>query len=370
MQKTLKEPRKFKQLLRLLKKYLFQRQQFFFRFIYSCSLPFPLAASLIDDFEALSFEQRVVIETKQISFKDFPEAFNPSILKIEEGILLCFRYCPDRHQNPWVSYIGIALFNDAFELISEPQLVSTRQANQKTQSQSEDARLFAYQGRSFLIYNDNMDVNNTFYSDRRDMHVVELFYKDGRFSVSEPLKLLHQQKAHVLWQKNWAPFEWEKKLLISYTVNPHEILYANLQNGACYHCYETNSPLEWELGTLRESTPAQLVDGEYLSFFHSGTITSSLASWGWDLWHYFMGAYTFSPTPPFQITRFTPEPIVAEGFYTQSSQWKRVIFPGGFVVADPYIYVAYGKDDVEMWIATIDKAELKKALKPVGTGER
>ena len=83
-----------------------------------------------------------------------------------------------------------------------------------------------------------------------------------------------------------------------------------------------------------------------------------------------MGAYTFSPTPPFQITRFTPEPIVAEGFYTQSSQWKRVIFPGGFVVADPYIYVAYGKHDVEMWIATIDKAELKKALKPVGTGER
>jgi predicted GH43/DUF377 family glycosyl hydrolase len=42
-----------------------------------------------------------------------------------------------------------------------------------------------------------------------------------------------------------------------------------------------------------------------------------------------------------------------------------VIFPGGFVVIDPYIYVAYGKDDHEMWIAPIDKAELKKALKPV-----
>jgi predicted GH43/DUF377 family glycosyl hydrolase len=322
-------------------------------------------ASLANHFEDLAFGQTLVIQSKRIEFEDFPDAYNPSIIKVDKGILMSFRYCPDRYSNPWLSYIGIVLLNDNFEPISKPQLISTRPKNSTIQSQSEDARLFSYRGRIFLIYNDNMEVNYTTYSDRRDMYFIELFSQNMQFTASPPIRMLHQEKSHLLWQKNWAPFEWENKLLISYTVNPHEILYANLHNGACYHCYETRIPLDWDLGTLRESSPAQLVDGEYLAFFHSGIITSSYASWGWDLWHYFMGAYTFSANPPFEIKTFTPSPIIAEGFYTQSAYEKRVIFPGGFVVKDPYIYVAYGKDDYEIWIATLDKAELKKALKPV-----
>lgn len=333
------------------------------RLLFLLILSHSFAATPVD-FENLAFEQKIVIAMKQIKFQDFPDAFNPSILKVDPGILMSFRYCPDRNSNPWISFIGVVLLNDAFEPISPPQLISTRSKNSKVQCQSEDARLFSYRGRIFLIYNDNMEVNNTTYTDRRDMHVVELFFHNNRFMASAPLRLLHQTKSHHLWQKNWVPFEWDKKLLIGYTVNPHEILYANLQNGECYSCYETEVALDWEFGLLRGSTPPQLVDGEYLSFFHSAILTDSLASWGWNLYHYFMGAYTFSPNPPFAITHFTPDPIVAEGFYTQSNHIKRVIFPGGFVVMEPYIYVAYGKDDYEMWIATLDKKELKKALKP------
>ncbi len=334
-------------------------------FFISLILSLGCFASIREDFEEIAFRQKIVVRTKRIDFKDYPDSFNPSILKVDGGILMCFRYCPDRYSIPGLSYIGIVLLDESFEPISKPQLISTRAKNSKTQSQSEDARLFSYRGRTFLIYNDNMEVNNTTYLDRRDMHIVELFANQNRYSTSAPLRLLHQEKFHYLWTKNWAPFEWDKKLLISYTVNPHEILYTNLSDGACYRCYETLASIEWELGPLRESSPPQLVDGEFLSFFHSGTILSSFASYGWDLWHYFMGAFTFSPNPPFAITRYTPIPIVADGFYTQSSCDKRVIFPGGFVVSDPYIYVAYGKDDCEIWIATIDKEELNKALKPV-----
>lgn len=322
-------------------------------------------SSIVEDFESLAFEQDIVVATKKIEFEDFPDSYNPSILKTNRGILMSFRYTPNRYSNPWLSHIGIALLNDSFEPLIEPQLIDTRLNSNKTQSQSEDARLFSYQGRIFLIYNDNMEVNNTLYSDRRDMYIVELFLNDAEITTSAPLRLLHQEKAHHLWQKNWAPFEWNNNLLISYTVNPHEILYVNLNNGACYPCYDTQASLEWELGTLRESAPAQLIDGEYLSFFHSGIVLSSYASFGWDLWHYFMGAYVFSPEPPFEITHFTPFPIIAEGFYTQSNREKRVIFPGGFVVKDPYIYVAYGKDDYEIWIATIDHKKLKESLRPV-----
>ena len=94
-------------------------------------------------------------------------------------------------------------------------------------------------------------------------------------------------------------------------------------------------------------------------------ITSSPVSWGWEMWHYFMGAYTFSAEPPFQITKISQKPIYADEFYTQSDNWKRVVFPGGFVSSGQNIYVAYGKDDCEMWIAALDKEALMNSLVPV-----
>jgi predicted GH43/DUF377 family glycosyl hydrolase len=78
-----------------------------------------------------------------------------------------------------------------------------------------------------------------------------------------------------------------------------------------------------------------------------------------------MGACTFSASPPFELTKMTAKPIIGPDFYTASYLEKRVIFPGGFVDAGDLIYIAYGKDDCEIWIATLDKKELKKALIPI-----
>ncbi len=78
-----------------------------------------------------------------------------------------------------------------------------------------------------------------------------------------------------------------------------------------------------------------------------------------------MGAYTFSAKPPFSIQKISTEPIMAKGFYTKSEAKMRVIFPGGFVVNGELIYVVYGKDDKEIWVATIDKNKLMSSLKAV-----
>jgi len=317
----------------------------------------------IVDFDELSGGHKIVKAAKRIILPEYPGAYNPSIIRFGEGFLLTFRYSPDFYGQPWTSYIGVVLLNEQLEVISEPQLLNTRSKLNKTPSQSEDARVFSYRGKLFLIYNDNIEVNCPSYYDHRDMYLAELLLNDGHFSLSTPLKLMHHEKYYKsLWQKNWVPFEWNKTLFLTYSVNPHEILYPNLLNGECYSCYETPFPIDWNLGTLRLSAPPQLVDGEYLSFFHSGTILASEASWGYDLWHYFMGAYTFSPNPPFKIVKYTPKPIIGDGFYTYGNYIKRVIFPGGFAVAGSSIYLAYGKDDAEIWIATIDKEALKKAL--------
>jgi predicted GH43/DUF377 family glycosyl hydrolase len=311
-------------------------------------------------------EDKIVIRTKQIFLPEYPDAFNPSLIKIQDEFLLIFRYCPDPINEEWISYVGAVWLNEEFETISEAQLLTTRRAKAKTPSQSEDPRIFSYRGRLFLIFNDNMEIEYPSTWQRREMYMAELFHSQGNFSLSSPITLIYDGKYNTQWwQKNWIPFEWQSNLELIYSITPHEILYPNLINGKCYLAYETEGELNWKWGTPRGSTPALLVDGEYLSFFHSGLYTATEASWGLDCWHYFMGAYTFSSEPPFDITKITPSPIIGEGFYTVSHRLKRVIFPGGFVVSEPYIYLSYGKDDCEMWIATLDKAALGKFLKPL-----
>ncbi len=311
-----------------------------------------------------SFAEEIVLRAKQILIPECPNAFNPSIAKFEENYLLAFRYCPDLENEEWVSYIGVVLLNDEFEQMSVVQLLSTRRT--KTPSQSEDPRIFTYRGRTFLIFNDNMDEIFPSTVQRRDMYIAELFFEDGLFSLSTPLKLTHSTKYNEYWwQKNWFPFVWNSQLFLIYSINPHEILQPNLLNGICYPAYETDAAILWEWGKLRGGTPASLVDGEYLSFFHSSIYTDSNNSLEKGVWYYFMGAYTFSPDPPFTITKISQEPIVSFGFYSKTNQLKRVIYPGGFIDTESFIYVAYGKDDHEIWIATLDKNALLSSMKPV-----
>jgi predicted GH43/DUF377 family glycosyl hydrolase len=325
-----------------------------------CLLPFFSLSAIALPLEPNA--NHLMRSTTRIHLKEFPNAFNPSLIEHGEGFLLIFRYLPYPHNQPWISNIGIVALNHLLSPVSKPQILKTRFQSSRIPSQSEDARVFSYRGRKFLIYNDNVDVVCPSYWDRRDLFIAELFCTQERTTLSAPLKLFCNEKLGQLWQKNWVPFEWNETLLLSYTLNPHEVLSPNLKNGECYSCYWTNPPIHWDFGTLRGSTPALLIDGEYLAFFHSGRVASSTASWGYDLWHYFMGAYTFSSTLPFEITKMTPLPIIANDFYTPSNKEKRVIMPGGFVVRGSLIYLAYGKDDCEMWIAVLDKEELKKSL--------
>jgi predicted GH43/DUF377 family glycosyl hydrolase len=321
------------------------------------------------DLSSLELEgNKVVKGIKQIKLENFPNAFNPSILKVGRGYLLSFRYQPDLTCQPWRSDIGVVFLNELFEPMTKPQLIDTRENNISTPSQSEDARLISCQGRIFLIYNDNRDELWSNNSLRRDMYKAEVLESDGKFTVSPPQKLVYFEDYYkTVCQKNWTPFEWDNKLFFGYTLNPHLVLNSNMNIGACYGQSISIGTINWSFGALRGGTPAQLVDGEYLAFFHSSKKIMTHASLGQKMWHYFAGAYTFSNKPPFQIQKISSAPIVVNGFYTYADYYKRVIFPGGYVVSGDTIFLAYGKDDCEMWIAAIDKKALLESLVPVKT---
>jgi len=307
---------------------------------------------------------KCVISTKKITIEAYPDAFNPSICKIESGYLLLFRYCPDRRYDVF-SIIGLVRLNENFEPVSEPQLLDTRFFGTLISPHAEDPRIFSIKGKLYITYNDSPHVFLPGGHDRRDIYIAELVQDNDLYSISLPVKLKHLTKYDaVRVQKNWVPFEWNDELYMIYSAQPHEILYTNLETGVCTPIYRTFMAVQWPLGIIRGGTPALLIDGEYLSFFHSSHEITSDASQGKKMLHYFMGAYTFGAAPPFAITKISEIPIIGENFYTNSGHHKRVVFPAGFVASKQNIDVVFGKDDKEIWRATIDKELLQKTLIP------
>lgn len=331
-------------------------------------LPFLLVSTLFVLADPPSSEQ-IVISTQRIYLPDdFQGAHNPSIIECGDGYLLCFRHTPKRYFEHWVSYIGIAQLDENFELVSEPQLLDTRILTQETPSQSEDARLFSVNGKFYVIYNDNIELIQPYSWERRDMYLAEVLYDGERFSLGTPLRLTHEniyKHREAPWQKNWTPFEWQNELKLLFEINPMEVIQPNLETGKCRVVSVTKKEVHWSLSELRGGSPALFLDGEYLAFFHSAVHMKSPSSDHMDLWHYFMGAFTFSAEPPFELTSISQEPINHPSFYTYSSYSKRVIYPGGFVVRGPYVYLSYGKDDCEICIAKIDMQALRNSMKPL-----
>ena len=155
---------------------------------------------------------KIVLSTKRIVFPNFPDAFNPSIFKGEHGYVFVFRYCPNHYWDPWWNQMCVVLLDESFEPLSEPQVLSTGLNTGHVTCQAEDARIFSYQNRLYLIYNDNIEISRPWCRDRRDMYIAELQYKNNQFSLIHQHKFVYEQRYQSsFWQKNWTPFEWEGK---------------------------------------------------------------------------------------------------------------------------------------------------------------
>ncbi|MCB1111786.1 MAG: hypothetical protein H7A37_08240 [Chlamydiales bacterium] len=307
----------------------------------------------------------IVEKSEQIILKEYPQGWNPSIVKTDQGYLLSFRYTPNM-KNHWMSYTGLVLLNDDLEQISEAYLVTEDRYGTPLPPHMEDARLFTYRGEIYLIYNCCTDKTHHAGS-RRDMWIGKLAYRNKTYVIEPPIKLFHNKHHETqLTEKNWVAFGWQDMILFSYMVSPHEVIVPSFDTGECTPIFSTKpETLQWKWGSLRGGTPAIKINDEYLAFFHSSIKTHSLASNGAYMNHYYMGAYTFSAEPPFEMTKITPYPVVGKDFYTLSDFNKRVVFPGGIIDEEDHLLVAYGKDDREIWIARIDKKKLYDSLKPL-----
>lgn len=313
------------------------------------------------DLEARS--QNFVLSSKQIVIPGYPDAFNPSIVRWQDGLLLSFRFRDPITKS--TDAMALVWVDSNFELISHPQIIKRIAEPFNPPSRGQDPRLLVIGETLYLVYNNFVQ---TPFGENRRMMIGKVVLEDQSFVVRNPEPLLRfpdNDFKHI--EKNWVPFEYEDNLFLSYSLNPHHIFKPLLDGSQlCESVSVTNKNIKWEWGELRGGTMALREGGYYLAFFHSSLDLTTVHSAGKKIPHYVMGAYLFDSQPPFAIQKISPEPIVGKGFYSGPPYptWKplRVVFPGGFIADEEHVWVVYGKQDFETWVVKIDKKGLLDSL--------
>lgn len=314
--------------------------------------------------------QKFVLETHQIHIKEYPDAFNPSIVDQGNGhFLMCFRI-----RNPdtgMTNEIGFVNLDSSFKPHGPTYLLEYRTSSPFCHSKVQDPRLVYVKNKLFIVFNNTGEVKNP---EIRRMFIAQLHFDGSTYYVEEIQSILsfegEQDKRH---EKNWPPFDYNGHLFLAYSLYPHRILAPISGTHVCETIASTNSQIQWDWGELRGGTPALLDNGQYLAFFHTCKSVKTVHSNGNQRDHYFMGAYTFEASPPFQITHVSPEPIVGKNFYhgPKHKTWKplHVVFPGGFVMDSDFIWVVYGRQDHELWVVKLDKSGLLSSLNELKKNE-
>lgn len=163
-------------------------------------------------------------------------------------------------------------------------------------------------------------------------------------------------------EKNWLWFNHEGRPHLIYTTTPHRVVeFDNHMSVLQEHVTNAYNPLWW-YGDPRGGTPPIKVNNEYWTFFHSSV------PWVKGKRRYHMGAYAFSTTPPFRMTRMTSLPLLTG---SRHDPWipglPLVIFPGGslFNSKTEEWTVVFGVNDCRSGYVKIPHSDLEKLCSPV-----
>lgn len=333
----------------------------FIKFFVFFGLCFFASLNEVDCFLRDSLDSSFVLEARQIKIPGYPNAYNPSLIPHKGGYLLSFRFIsryPENFENQGrkdVSLIGLVRLDKNFKVLEKTvQLLSVSSYSSKFSLSAEDARLLKVGDRIFLFFND-LPLLQT--PGRFAMYFGELSEEKGLFALKGPAKLLNYAHA-VEIEKNWSPFFWGEEVYVIYADQPRIILKVDLETGDCQEIARTKLDWAWNLGEIRGGTPASLIDGEFLTFFHSCFPAKTPKGRA-----YVMGAYTFDAAPPFSVRKVVSHPLGTLSDYTEGNSPK-VVFPGGIVVQDGLVHVAWGKSDKQIWITTFDKTKLLGSMGP------
>lgn len=310
-----------------------------------------------------------ICKTYEITIPGYENAYNPSIVPYKDGYLLSFRYVarfPEWSKDirfvESASIIGLALLDKQFQVKKKSvQLLEVQSFSDDFSIYAEDGRLFVFQDRIFLVFNDFPEPSPEY---KRQLYLAEITHENGRWiSKKRALRLFVENMSRI--EKNWVPFSLNQSLYFIYGENSHTILSCDLSTGCCRKIDEGTLNWDWPYGLIRGGTPAIKIGDQFLSFFHSSILLPVIHG----ARMYYMGAYTFDASFPFTVRSYTPLPIGLKEYYKKTSSKKhaskRVVFPGGIVREGNMIHVAWGKDDKLVMVTTLDLEKLLKSMKKI-----
>lgn len=305
-----------------------------------------------------------IVETRKISVMGYPNAFNPSLARWKDGWLMSFR---EKYwaYDQWVSLIGVVPLDRSFCPTMAPQILQTDSID------SADPRLVWVGDALYIVYSDKQrDVHGSPLPVSR-MHVARLTEEKWGFKLDQKRGFFDFPGENSCKpEKNWVPFSYKNSLLFAYSIQPHVIFFPSYTCSECFSICRTVSNIVWKWGQLRGGTPAICVNGRYLAFFHSSRLCRSEESDGEESTHYFIGAYTFADREPFALEGISPRPIIGHGFYS-GRRYKpfgvpvQAVFPGGLVQDGDYVWLSFGRQDHEIWLAKIHTKTLLDSLIPL-----
>ena len=168
----------------------------------------------------------------------------------------------------------------------------------------------------------------------------------------------HNCSSSKVEEKNWTYFVSENKLYLVYTIAPLKIyeLDENFRT-VCEYAPESSWEAQWKFGVPQGGTNPFLCGDELITFFHSYT------AWKTTRRRYFMGALAFKASPPFSVTRFTPNPLlVGSESDLRELNGPLVVFPCGALFENHKWLVSFGINDEKCGWIEIPHDDLSKLM--------
>jgi len=326
-----------------------------------------------------SITSELVYDFQQIGVGIFGYV-NPATLKIKERLLVFWGEFGEVIRYGWVNHTDYPFFSTEpfYNITNERDTIwcNTGNNNQCLFS-GQDPRLTIFNNKIIVFYT-NRFVNPNYVR----MGKAELIINEEKKTIdivkNNPCIHPPPHVNHRLDQKNWSPFIFNDTLLLIIYINPLTII--EMKESATSSEYldssvvskSTFKELPWTYGSIRGGTNAIFLKNEniYVALFHSKT---NLQEGKNGRTTYFIGAYTFSSKPPFELISISPFPVLHHWLY--EGKWdyltKRSIdycpFPMSLAIAkDNSLLLTLGHNDEYGYITKIKLESLLSSMIFIG----
>jgi hypothetical protein len=300
-----------------------------------------------------------------------PDKINPTLMNWFNNSITC-----SRHGDIYHSKIQCEWFSDIQSFILTRDLslnginISTQITTLSFNILQEDPRLISIKKNELFAI--SYTSKHTIYDKFIPTYVIGKFNKkNNNIEFDRSVNVL--QNDVDFNGKNWVPFAKSNNLYFIQKINPLHIIELNITTGTLRSLLKSNKTvhLPWKsvYGTeIRGGSPAILIRGTYLSFFHTVAFTQR----PWNLRNYFMGAISFCPDSPHSIHMMSSYPIVDEEWYL--GKWTQhdiayTIFPTGLMydstIDVDHIFLSLGLQDVNGLILKIHVDTLFHSMRVV-----